>query len=139
MEHKLDTTDIRWKQRYANFTKAFSHLKDAINLLEKRELSRLELQGLLKAYEFTYELGWNVLKDFLTAKGIQGIIGSRDAVRHAFKNELIEDGDTWMHMVNDRNLLSHVYDEELALRVATDIKDRYLQAFEKLIKRLQDL
>lgn len=139
MEHKQEESDIRWKQRFVNFTNAFSHLKDAIALLEERELSRLELQGLLKAYEFTYELGWNVLKDFLNAKGIHGIVGSRDAVRHAFNNDLIDDGDTWIEMVNDRNVLSHVYDEELALRIASDIKNRYLQVFEQLIETMQSL
>ena len=71
--------DIRWQQRFANFRKALSTLTEAVELAAQRPLSRLEQQGLIQGFEFTHELGWNVLKDFLDNQGISGLIGSRDA------------------------------------------------------------
>ncbi|MFZ4779984.1 MAG: nucleotidyltransferase substrate binding protein, partial [Terrimicrobiaceae bacterium] len=88
--------DIRWKQRFQNFTKALQALRNAVALAERRPLSELEQQGLIQAFEFTHELAWNVLKDYLEEQGYVGIIGSKNASREAFKNALIEDGQTWM-------------------------------------------
>ena len=86
------TRDIRWKQRFSNYLRAFQTLVDAVELADVRELSNLEQQGLIQSFEFTHELAWNVLKDYLEHQGIAGLVGSRDASRAAFKNGLIEDG-----------------------------------------------
>ena len=94
--------DIRWKQRFDNYVKALQTLSDAVELAQKRALSMLEEQGVIQSFEFTHELAWNVLKDYLEYQGVRDIIGSRGAVREAFKNGLIEDGETWMTMIRDR-------------------------------------
>lgn len=133
----METSDIRWKQRFSNLKNAYTHLQDAVTLARQRALSDLEQQGLIKAYEFTYELSWNVLKDFLTYKGITGIIGSRDAVRVAFKNGIITEGEVWMQMVNDRNLISHTYDKKTAQKVLADIQHIYEKAIAQLIETLE--
>ena len=106
--------DIRWRQRFENFKGAFAQLRNGAALARQRPLSELEQQGLIKAFEFTHELAWNVLKDYLEAEGIVGIIGSRGAAREAFQNGLVQDGDTWMEMIRARNLSSHTYDREVA-------------------------
>ena len=103
--------DIRWEQRFSNFSKAFGQL---LKYKEKQELNEMEKQGLIKAFEFTYDLAWNTLKDYLEYQGIQGVIGSRDATRYAFSNELISDGEGWMKMLESRNKTSHTYNEETA-------------------------
>ena len=121
--------DIRWQQRFANFRKALSTLTEAVELAAQRPLSRLEQQGLIQGFEFTHELGWNVLKDFLDNQGINGLIGSRDASRSAFKNGLITDGEAWMDMIKARNLTSHTYNLDLAEGVAHDIIHRFYPAF----------
>lgn len=82
---------IRWKQRFGNFKKALVHLGDADQLSGERALSRLEAHGLIKGFEFTYELAWNTLKDFLVFQGSDDFIGSRDTLRAAFKHQLIRD------------------------------------------------
>lgn len=84
--------DIRWKQRFSNYHKALQTLAEAIELAQQRPLSKLEKQGLIQCFEFTHELGWKVLKDFLESKGYTGLIGSRDATRTAFQNALMADG-----------------------------------------------
>lgn len=123
------TQDIRWKQRFQNYQKALNTLVQANALANARELSNLEQQGLIQSFEFTHELAWNVLKDYLEYKGISGLIGSKDATRMAFKNGLIENGEDWMSMIADRNLTSHTYDEATAQKIVANILKRYLSAF----------
>ena len=133
------THDIRWKQRFQNFERALEQLRRAVTLRRERPLSDLEEQGLIQGFEFTHELAWNLLKDFLEAQGIAGLIGSRDAIRTAFKNGLLEDGETWMEMIKARNLSSHTYQQDLAQRIATDILTRFYPAFVALEQRMRSL
>ena len=85
--------DIRWKQRFDNYLQVFQTLVEAVELARTRELSKLEQQGLIQGFEFTHELAWNVLKDYLEEQGFVDIIGSKNAPRQAFKNGLLTDGD----------------------------------------------
>lgn len=106
-----DDLEVRWKQRFQNFEKAYLHLKDAVEQLENP--SGLEKEGTIHRFEFTHELSWKVMKDFLESKGLTGIIGSKDASRHAFQNELVEDGQTWMDMIKSRSETVHTYNESI--------------------------
>jgi nucleotidyltransferase substrate binding protein (TIGR01987 family) len=135
----IQTQDIRWQQRFHNYLKAFQTLIEAVELAQTRELSKLEQQGLIQGFEFTHELAWNVLKDYLEHKGFVDLIGSRDATRLAFKNGLIEDGDIWMAMIKARNQTSHTYNPELAEEVAEDILHSFYPEFEKLARKFTQL
>lgn len=108
-------------------------------LAGERPLSKLEQQGLIQAFEFTHELAWNVLKDYLEQRGVFGLIGSRDASRSAFKNSLITDGLAWMDMIKARNLTSHSYNPEVADSVTRNILMRFYPAFATLRQRLAPL
>src|SRR6266702_2932210 len=123
------TEDIRWKQRFDNYKRALHQLTLAVQLLEQRPLSDLEQQGIIQGFEFTHELAWNVLKDYLEYEGIQGLIGSRSSVREAFKRGLITDGEAWMDMIEKRNLSSHTYNHEVATEVVTAVYETYYPAF----------
>jgi nucleotidyltransferase substrate binding protein (TIGR01987 family) len=92
-----------------------------------------------KAFEFTHELAWKALKDFLEARGAVSLYGSRDATREAFATGLIEDGETWMAMIQSRNQTSHTYDEETVHRIAAAILSTYLTQFERFEKRFMEL
>ena len=107
----MSDQDIRWIQRFAHYSQAFSQLKEAVELAHTRRLSKLEEQGLIQAFEFTHELAWNTLKDFLEERGAHDLYGSRDATREAFKRGLIENGEAWMDMIKSRNLTSHTYND----------------------------
>ena len=126
--------DVRWKQRFDNYGKAFQTLVEAVELASTRKLSNLEEQGIIQSFEFTHELAWNVLKDYLEHKGFTNIVGSRDATRLAFKNNLIEDGDVWMKMIETRNRTSHTYNMGLAKEMLKDILQQFFPAFEKMLK-----
>jgi len=219
--------DIRWKHRLANYRKAAGQLGSAVDLARTRELSELERQGLIQAFEFTHELAWNVMKDYfalvsrqpsivgfswsvrvqgkarlagnghspfqeaqrshgrgqtnpsgapvvsrrgvavldkgmaiacaprLAAKhhrnaepgnrGLTGhwgntaITGSRDAIREAFQNGLIEDGEGWMEMIRSRNQTAHAYNEKVAAEIAARVVNRYRSLFRQFLQRMEQL
>jgi nucleotidyltransferase substrate binding protein (TIGR01987 family) len=135
----MNTTDIRWRQRFSNYASALIQLVSAVELMRERELSDLEKQGLIKAFEFTYELGWNTLKDYLVWQGIEGITGSRDTIREAFSNGLITDGDTWMKMLIDRNRTSHTYNEKTAREILRNIDQQYINQLVELEQKFNQL
>lgn len=128
--------DIRWKQRFANYERALAQLT---KFIDKGELNELEEQGLIQAFEYTHELAWNVLKDYLQYQGNQNIYGSRDATRLAFNVGLIEDGKSWMDMIKERNRTSHTYNQATAQAIATNIKTRFFDLFVKLKVKMQSL
>ncbi len=115
--------DIRWQQRFRNFRQALARLKQAVELSQQRSLSDLERQGLIKAFEFTYELSWKTLKDFLVSRGVSDLFGSRDTTREAFSQGLISS--------------AHTYDEATVLEIVAAVVTTYLGAFEELEFRLQ--
>jgi nucleotidyltransferase substrate binding protein (TIGR01987 family) len=131
--------DVRWKQRFHSFQKAFAQLRSAVTLAEARELSELERQGLIQAFEFTHELAWNAPKDFLQDRGTAGLHGSKDATRKAFAVGLIEDGECWMDMIQSRNRSSHTYNERIAEEIARAILASYFQQFAKFEERFLSL
>jgi len=107
--------------------------------IDKGELSELESQGLIKAFEYTFELAWTTLKDFLEYRGQTEIYGSRDAIRKAFQLNLIEDGDNWMDMLVSRNRTSHTYNEETAEQICQAVKNIYFKLFKTFEKKMNEL
>ena len=116
--------DIRWQQRFANYTRALEQLE---RFFEPPALNEREQQGLIKAFEYTFELAWNTLRDVLRSQGNESLLGSRDTLREAFRLELIQ----------DRNLTSHTYNRATADAIAANIQKHYLSCFQILRTRLQ--
>jgi nucleotidyltransferase substrate binding protein (TIGR01987 family) len=131
--------DVRWHQRLQSFRRAFVSLSDGVRLAGERELSPLEKLGLIQAFEFTHELAWNLLKDYLEGQGIQGVVGSKGATREAFKNGLIADGEAWMDMIKSRNQTSHTYNEETANQITSAILTRCCAQFTQFQTRFFQL
>jgi len=126
--------DIRWKQRFENDKKAFSQLEEFIR---QDQLNKLEEQGLIKAFEYTYELAWNTMKDFLEYQGETDIPGSRDAIRKSFARGIIKDGDVWLDMLQARNRTSHTYNEDTARDIVDSIQQDYFTAFQSYLVDMQ--
>jgi len=135
----MNSPDIRWQQRLDNYARALKQLRAAVTLAAERELSELEQQGMIQAFEFTHELAWNVMKDYFFYQGASQITGSRDATRQAFSTGLIEDGETWMEMVQSRNQSSHTYNQATALALVERITQRYAALFEHFAVRMEGL
>ena len=94
---------------------------------------------MIKAFEYTYELAWTTLKDFLEYRGQVELYGSRDVFRRAFQLGLLYDGELWMDMLKSRNRTSHTYNEETAREICLAVKTEYYPAFAGLIETLNRL
>jgi len=137
--------DIRWRQRLKNYSRALSRLTEAVELGQHRDLTDLEKQGLIQAFEFTHELAWQTMKDYLVYQGNMGVTGSRDAVRETFRAGLIRNGERWMEMITSRNMSSHTYNQAVADDIVKRIiRDYYplfvdfLAAMEQVQKRMEE-
>jgi nucleotidyltransferase substrate binding protein (TIGR01987 family) len=127
--------DIRWQQRLSNFNKAFKQLA---KFMEHEKLNELEEQGLIKAFEYTYELSWKTLQDLLHDKGYNNITGPKPVIEQSFQDGYITDGKGWMRMHKSRNLTSHTYDEDTAAEITEGIKSEYFFLLQDLLIRLEE-
>ena len=119
----------RYEERKQELLNATERLKEA---LQEKE-SDIVIDGTLHRFEFTFELAWKTMKDYLEYSGIIDGIGSpREIIKTAFANGIIEDGESWIKMMLARNSLSHLYDEEKSREIYIEIKEIYLNLFEKL-------
>ncbi len=127
----LNSPDVRWIQRLNNYQTALRRLQNAVELSQTRPLTELEGQGLIQAFEFTHELSWKVMKDYLSDQdGGLSLGGSKDAVRLAFSRGLITQGEIWMEMIESRNLSSHTYDQSIAHQVVERVTHHYIALFQ---------
>lgn len=131
--------DIRWQQRFVNFDRAYALLKSAMEERSLDDYSDLEKEGLLQRFEFSFELGWKTMKDLLEYNGIKidVPIGPRSVIKTAFTTELIDDGQTWIDMMQHRNLLSHVYSGSRFEEILHAVQERYLAALGSLHETLK--
>lgn len=120
-------SDIRWKQRFQNFSDALTHLEYAVK--EISNPSDLEKEGTIQRFEFTHELAWKVMKDYLEYEGISGIVGSRSATREAFNKGLITNGQSWMDMIESRNKTVHTYLKDVLCDEYAKIVEVYYPLF----------
>jgi len=136
--------DIRWEQRFLNYRKALKKLSEAINYIKKdldekkidieyenteEILEEIIKEGLIQRFEYTYEMAWNVMKDYALYQGNSEISGSRDAIRFAFSSNLIVNGELWMEMIKSRIKTSHTYNEETAEEIYKKILNDYYSLF----------
>ena len=129
--------NIRWKQRFENFESAFMLLKEAFEK-DIAEMSDLEKEGVVQRFEYTFELAWKTLKDYLVYSGIVfDQITPRRVIKEAFAARIIEDGQTWIDMLEQRNLMSHTYDKETFDGVIQNITQRYFTALEQVFTWLK--
>lgn len=114
-------TDIRWKQRFENFEKAYRQLNTSLLIINPSETERA---GIIQFYEITLELAWNTLKDFLVLEGFD-VKSPREAIKTAFQNGYISNGEVWIDALDSRNLSVHTYDEEMANQLTENIRNIY--------------
>lgn len=129
--------EIRWMQRLDSFERAFAVLQRIAAIRDERKLSEAEELGLIQSFEFSFECAWQLMKDFLTYTGISGILGSRDAIRHAFNKGIISNGETWIEMLGSRNETVHSYDNETSSKISGNILNLYKNEMEDLLKTMK--
>ena len=135
--------DIRWLQRLENYSKALRKLEEAVEIVNQNfDSPNIDLlkEGLIQRFEFTHELAWKVMKDYLEYQGYSDIKGSRDAFRKSIAVGIIE-SPLWIDSIQTRNITSHTYDEEISNTVIEKIISIYfplMKQFESTMIRLKD-
>lgn len=131
-------SDIRWKQRFENFDRAFVLLRDALER-GPDALNQLEKEGVIQRFEFSFELAWKTLKDYMEEDGfVFATITPRQVLKDAFAAKILPDGQVWIDMLDHRNLLSHTYNLVKFEEAVKAVHDRYLDAFDQLHEFLQE-
>ena len=131
----MNDQDIRWKQRFDNLQSAYQRLQYAIQENAKAPDNELIQMALIKAFEMTFELSWKTIKDFLKFNGIDAKL-PREIIKQAFANNIIADGQLWIDMLENRNLMAHTYDQARAQKAVNDIAQQYLAGLEQLYQYL---
>jgi nucleotidyltransferase substrate binding protein (TIGR01987 family) len=128
---------VRWKQRFENFERAFLLLKEAFEK-DPADMSDLEKEGVVQRFEYTFELAWKTLKDYLVYSGVVfDQITPRSVIKQAFAAKIIKDGQTWIDMLEQRNLMSHTYDKETFDAAIRNISQRYFVVLEQVFTWLK--
>ncbi len=145
--------EIRWEQRFSNFTKALNKLKQAVeyighNFMEEDQpidgedielvLDEMIKEALIQRFEYTHELAWNIMKDYAEYQGNPNVGGSRDATREAFQLKLITNEQVWMDMIISRNKTSHTYNEAVAGEIYRKILKDYYPAFLAFYQKMEE-
>lgn len=131
----MNKKDIRWKQRFYNFEKAFLFLKQAT---ERSSLDDLQAVGLIQSFAFTFELAWKTLKDYLEEMGVP-LRFPREVIKHAFQTGLIKEGHLWLEMLEKRNELTHTYDEIQMRKAVEKIRNQYFPALQQVYEGLKNV
>ncbi len=124
----------RWQQRLKDFEKSAARLKEAAS---KKEFSDLEKDGVIQRFEFTFELAWKTLKDYLESQGFSGIASPKKALQKSFSMDLASDGNVWINMLEDRNRMSHPYSRAASEKIFQNIKKYYVPAIDELAANLK--
>ena len=123
----------RWVYRFDNYKRAFLLLREAIEIMEERDLTQLEKEGVIQRFEYTWELAWKVLKDFLENEGVTlDRVTPSSVIKAAFEAKIVSDGDNWMRALDARNKMSHTYNLKKFEDVIKDIQSCYLKLFDDL-------
>ncbi len=125
---------IRWRQRFQNLLKAFNQLERGLAITEP---SDIEQQGIIQSFEFSFELAWKTLKDYLEAQGIACQF-PREVIKNAFHHQIISEGELWLDMLGKRNLMAHTYDEAMAMEAYKLIQQDYSPELRKLVQWFQE-
>lgn len=132
---------IRLEERFETFSTALTRLKEAIDMY-KDDKNAVLLDGTIQRFEFTVELAWKTIKEYLEYEKLGEFNSPRSAVKEAYKINLIEDGEKWLEMLDDRNLTSHTYDEntakEIYRNIITSYYDVLLKFKEKMIRVIEN-
>ena len=133
----MKNQDIRWKQRFDNFTKAYNLLRCALQEKEIDDFDDLQKEGLIHRFEYTFELLWKTINDFLKYENVDiEIISPKNVIKTAASSNLLEhmnvDGEILLDMHEKRNLMSHTYDINKFTNTLKKLKYDYLPEMDKL-------
>lgn len=122
--------------KFQNFTKAVIKLKEGLNQYDST--NELQRDGIIQRFEFSFELAWKTLKEIFEEEGLIGLNSPKMVLKEAFSAGIITEDKIWLNMLMDRNTTSHVYDEGTAIEICKNIEEKYIEALEKLINKINE-
>ena len=126
----MENQIVRWEQRFHNFTKSMHYLEDALQIPDPDIVQKA---GIIQFFEMSFELAWNVIKDYLEEQGFLDVKSPREALKKAFEIGILENGHDWMDLLLDRNLTAHTYDEQKATEMEQMIQNKYFPLLKELL------
>lgn len=126
----MDNQDVRWEQRFLNYTKSMHYLEDALQIPDPDIVQKA---GIIQFFEMSFELAWNMVKDYLEDQGFVEIKSPKGAIKKAFEIGILENGHDWMDLLLDRNLTAHTYDEQKATDMEQLIHNKYFPLLKALL------
>ena len=124
-----------FKQKFINYSSALERLEEAISINDPDEL---QIDGIIQRFEFTFELAWKTLKEYLEYNGFtDDVVGPRGTLKVAFSEGLIQDADGWESIMRSRNNMAYRYDYTVSRQIFEDIKNRYMDLFKNLRDKLE--
>ena len=134
---KTELQKPRWQYRFDNYKRAFNLLREAIECQQERELNDLEKEGTIHRFQYTWELAWKTLKDYLENEGLTlEKITPKAVIVASTQAKIIDSQEIWMQALDDRNNMSHVYSTLVFEKVITNIAQSYLSLFDRLYEKL---
>jgi nucleotidyltransferase substrate binding protein (TIGR01987 family) len=127
-------SEARWRERFLDYKKALKRMQES---LKKDELNELEKDGVIQRFEFTFELAWKTLKDYLEDQSFIDVTSPKKAIQKAFESDLIKNGDAWIEMQEDRNRMSHMYNQSESEKIFENIKRIYIKELSDLVIALE--
>ena len=127
-------SEARWRERFGDYGKAVERLQEA---LKKEEFSELEKDGVIQRFEFSFELAWKTLRDYLEDQSFKDIASPKKSIQKAFEAGVIVDGDVWIEMQEDRNRMSHMYSQKESEKIFENIQEKYAKALGELAIALE--
>jgi nucleotidyltransferase substrate binding protein (TIGR01987 family) len=124
---------IRWRQRFENLRRAYTLFDEGA---KAASLNRLEKEGVIQRFEYTFELSWKTMKDYLESQGV-AVSYPREVLKEAFAHGLVEDGEVWMEMLERRNMLAHTYDEKTFETAFHLVRGTFHTAISALVERFE--
>ena len=131
----MDNQDVRWEQRFLNYTKSMRYLEDALQIPDPDIVQKA---GIIQFFEMSFELAWNMVKDYLEDQGFVEIKSPRGAIKKAFEIGILENGHDWMDLLLDRNLTAHTYDEQKATDMEQLIHNKYFPLLKAILIGFKD-
>lgn len=128
----------RWSERVKDLGNAVSRLEEAIEDSKKYKIESLK-DGVIQRFEFSVELSWKTLKNYLENEGVINITTPKQSIREAFAKEILKAPEIWIEILNDRNLTSRIYDSSISDKIYENIVKKYFEEIKRNYEFLKNM